>query len=70
VIESGAEVSESVLMNGVRVGCGARVRRTLIDKSTSIPAGEVIGYDTEADRRRFLVTENGIVVIPRDFVFA
>lgn len=70
VIESGAEVSESVLMNGVQVGRGARVRRTLIDKSTSIPAGEVIGYDTEADRRRFLVTENGIVVIPRDFVFA
>lgn len=70
VIEPGAEVSESVLMNGVHVGRGARLRRTLVDKLNHIPAGEQIGFDTDADRRRFLVTENGIVVIPRDFVFA
>jgi glucose-1-phosphate adenylyltransferase len=30
-----------------------------------IPAGTVIGYDHEADKRRFHVTESGIVVIPK-----
>lgn len=69
VVQTDAELRESVLMNRVRVGAGARVRRALIDKDVDIPPGEEIGYDPERDRRRFLVTENGIVVIPRGFVF-
>ena len=30
-----------------------------------IPPGTVIGFDREADRQRFFVTEGGIVVIPK-----
>jgi hypothetical protein len=29
----------------------------------------VIGYDIEADKRRFYVSENGVVVIPRGYRF-
>jgi glucose-1-phosphate adenylyltransferase len=36
-----------------------------VDKNVSIPDGEVIGYDLERDRKRFFVTESGLVVIPK-----
>lgn len=69
LLASGAEVRESVLLNRVHVGAGARLQRVLVDKDVDVPPGETVGYDLDRDRRRFLVTENGIVVIPRGFVF-
>ena len=36
-----------------------------MDKNVTIPDGEVIGYDLERDRKRFFVTESGLVVIPK-----
>ena len=41
------------------------IRRCIIDKDVEIPPGIEIGFDLEADRRRFFVTESGIVVIPK-----
>lgn len=64
-INSFSEVEESVLFERVRIGRHARIRRAIIDKDVEIPAGEQIGYDLDADRRRFFVTEGGIVVIPK-----
>jgi len=69
-LEPNSHVAESVIMDDVTVGAGARIKRALIDKHVRIPPGESIGYDLEHDRHRFLVTDKGIVVIPSDFVFA
>ncbi|MAT72119.1 MAG: glucose-1-phosphate adenylyltransferase [Planctomycetaceae bacterium] len=64
-VEECAEVSESILLAGVRIGKGAIIRRTIIDKNVDIPAGAQVGVDPEADRRRgFTVTEKGVTVIP------
>jgi len=41
------------------------IRRTIIDKGVKIPANSTIGYDIEADRQRFTVTDSGIVVVPK-----
>jgi glucose-1-phosphate adenylyltransferase len=41
----------------------ARIRKALIDRGMEIPAGAVIGYDLEEDRRRHTVTEGGVVVV-------
>jgi glucose-1-phosphate adenylyltransferase len=49
----------------VNIGRHCRIRRAIIDKHVDIPAGTSIGYDPEEDRRRFNVTESGIVVIPK-----
>jgi glucose-1-phosphate adenylyltransferase len=64
-VNSFAEVEESVLFEGVRVGRHAKIRRAIIDKDVEIPAGTVIGFDREADRQRFFVTDHGLVVIPK-----
>jgi len=64
-VNSYAQVSESVLLENVEVGRHAIVRRAIVDKNVVIPPGTKIGMDPEADRKRFQVTESGIVVIPK-----
>jgi len=64
-LDAGSQVYESVLLNNVSIGAGCRVRRAIIDKNVRLEPGETVGYDAEADRRRYHVSENGIVVIPK-----
>jgi glucose-1-phosphate adenylyltransferase len=64
-VNSFSEVEESVLFEHVVVGRHAKIRRAIIDKDVEIPSGTVIGFDREADRQRFHVTERGTVVIPK-----
>ncbi|MEW6439938.1 MAG: glucose-1-phosphate adenylyltransferase [bacterium] len=64
-INSFALVEESVLMESVNVGRYARIRRAIIDKYVDILPGTRIGYDLAEDRKRFFVTDSGIVVIPK-----
>jgi glucose-1-phosphate adenylyltransferase len=52
-------------MNNVKIGRGAKIRKTIIDKHVQIAAEVEIGYDLEADKKRFDVTENGVIVIPK-----
>jgi len=62
-VHSYAEVEDSVLMHDVIVGRDAIVRRAIIDKNVEIPDGARIGVDPVADRERYAVSDNGIVVI-------
>jgi glucose-1-phosphate adenylyltransferase len=62
-INDHAEVYQSILMENVQIGEKSRIRRAIIDKDVTIPPKTVIGYDLEADRQRFTVTESGIVAI-------
>jgi glucose-1-phosphate adenylyltransferase len=64
-VNSYSQVYDSILMEGVNVGRYARIKRAIIDKDISIPQGTVIGYDAEEDRKRFHVTESGIVVVAK-----
>jgi glucose-1-phosphate adenylyltransferase len=64
-IHSYTEIDESILMDGVEIGRHSKIRRTIIDKGVKIPSGTTIGYDLEADRQRFTVTDSGIVVVPK-----
>ncbi len=65
-VNSYSHIEESILMDEVVIGRHARVRRAIIDKGVEVPAGAEIGFDPEADRRRFHVSEEGIVVVPKD----
>ncbi len=63
-INSYSRVEESVLMESVNIGRYAKIKNAIIDKYVDIRPGTVIGYDPEEDRKRFTVTEKGVVVIP------
>ena len=64
-VNSFTKIDDCIIFENVNIGRHCRIRRAIIDKHVEIPAGTVIGYDEEADRRRFSVTEKGIVVIPK-----
>jgi glucose-1-phosphate adenylyltransferase len=67
-INSFSRVEQSVLFENVTIGKGAKVKKAIIDKNVIVPEGFEIGYDLEADAKRFTVTEAGVVVVPRDTV--
>ncbi len=64
-INSYVDVRESILMENVQIGRNCKIRRAIIDKDVYVPSGTTIGYDLEADRERFFVSEGGLVVIPK-----
>jgi glucose-1-phosphate adenylyltransferase len=64
-INSFSEVYDSILMEGVNVGRHAKIKRAIIDKDVSIPQGMVIGYDLDEDKKRFFVSDSGIVVVAK-----
>jgi glucose-1-phosphate adenylyltransferase len=67
-LHSFAEVENSVLMHNVDVGRSAVVRNAIVDKNVRIADGAQIGVDPDADRERFVVSDNGIVVIGKGAV--
>ena len=67
-INSFTEVNQCVLMDDVHIGRGARLFRCIVDKHVHIPPGDRIGFDPEQDAKRFQITENGIVVIPKNTI--
>jgi len=65
-VNSYAYVTDSILMNNCNVGRHARIRRAIIDKNIDIPEGYEIGFDLEGDKKKFTVTDTGIVVIGKN----
>ena len=66
-VNSYSEVDSSILFSHVNVGRHCRIRKAIIDRDVHIPEGTTIGYDSEADRQRYFVTESGITVVTRDY---
>jgi glucose-1-phosphate adenylyltransferase len=54
----------------VQVGRYADLHRVICDKNVVIPEGMTIGRDLEKDRQLFTVTQDGIVVIPKEMDLA
>jgi glucose-1-phosphate adenylyltransferase len=65
-VRPGSVISESVLIGNCRIGEGCQIRRTIIDKNAEIAPGTIIGENLEEDRKRFTVSPEGIVVIPKN----
>ena len=64
-VNSYSEVHDSILMEGVNVGRYAKIRKAIIDKDVIIPPRTVIGYDLKKDKKRFTVSDNGVVVVAK-----
>jgi len=62
-VNSYTEVENSIIFSHVNVGRYSRIRRAIIDRAVHIPERTEIGYDLEEDRKKYHVTEGGIVVV-------
>ncbi len=62
-INSYSDVDSSILFSHVNIGRYSRIRRAIIDRHIHIPEHTEIGYNLEEDRKKYHVTETGIVVV-------
>lgn len=71
MVHSLALVEDSIIFSDVEIGEGAQIRHAIIDRGVRVAPGEKVGFDLESDRKRFFVSETGIVVLgqpPRDYL--
>ncbi|HTT01538.1 MAG TPA: glucose-1-phosphate adenylyltransferase [Steroidobacteraceae bacterium] len=61
-------VEAAVILPHAEIGKDCHVSRAIIDEGCQIPDGTRIGVDREADARRFLVTDNGVVLVTADML--
>ena len=66
-VERSARLEHCIIMERSRIGRGAQVRRAIIDQDNDVPMNARIGFDEAEDRRRFHVTDSGIVVVPAGY---
>ncbi|MBL8748465.1 MAG: glucose-1-phosphate adenylyltransferase [Planctomycetes bacterium] len=62
-VEEHSQLDECIVLRGATIGKHCRLKRVIVDKWNKVPDGTVIGYDLEADRKRFTVSPTGIVVV-------
>lgn len=67
-VHSYARIDWSVLLPEVDIGRGARLSRCIIDHGVRIPAGMVIGEDSDEDARRFRRTAAGITLVTQQML--
>ena len=62
-------MEESLLFHDEAVRPGARLRRCIVDQNVTIPSEVTIGFDAAADGQSFVVSEKGVVVVPKGYQF-
>jgi len=62
-VNSYCTVEDAVVLPNVEIGRHCVLRRVVIDKACRLPPGMKIGVDLAEDRKRFQVTEKGIVLV-------
>src|SRR5208283_4199126 len=69
-IEDSSTIDRSVLLPGVTVGRRCKIQRCILDENCVVPDDLQIGYDTDADRKHFYITKNGVVLVTPDMLRA
>ncbi len=62
-VNSYTEIENSILFSHVHIGRYSRIRRAIIDRHIHIPERTEIGFNLEEDRKKYHVSESGIVVV-------
>ncbi len=65
-VHSQALVEDSVLLDRVDIGRGAKVRKAIVDKGTVVGENVEIGYSAAADARLFTVSPGGVVAVAKE----
>jgi glucose-1-phosphate adenylyltransferase len=62
-VNSYTDVDGCIIFPHVDIGRYSRIRRAIIDRNIRIPEGSVIGFDANEDRKKYHVSDTGIVVV-------
>jgi glucose-1-phosphate adenylyltransferase len=69
-VEEYSKIRNSVLLPSVTIGRQVRITGCILDENCVVPDNMVIGEDPVADKKRFLVTKGGIVLVTQDMLRA
>jgi glucose-1-phosphate adenylyltransferase len=65
-VHSYSKIEETIILPETVINRHCKIRRTIIDRGCNIPAGSVIGFDSEQDKANgFRITEKGLVLVTR-----
>jgi glucose-1-phosphate adenylyltransferase len=64
-----AEITNAVVFPDVIINREAKLQNCIIEKGVIIPEGVEIGFNAEQDAKRYNITDQGIVVVPKDVKF-
>ncbi|MDH5552536.1 MAG: glucose-1-phosphate adenylyltransferase [Nitrosomonas sp.] len=67
-VHSYSEVIDSVVLSDVVINRNCKIRKCVIDKGTIVPENTTIGYDAEADKSRFHVSEKGVTLVTAEML--
>ena len=67
-VEERSIVQASVVLPHVSVGRNCVIHKAILDEGCAVPDGTRIGVDVATDRRRFEVTERGVVLVTPDML--
>lgn len=62
-VNSYTEIENSILFSHVHIGRYSRIRHAIIDRHIHIPERTEIGFNLDEDRKKYFVSEGGIVVV-------
>jgi glucose-1-phosphate adenylyltransferase len=66
IIEDGVEIDECIIMDGVTINKGCKLRRVIIDKHNVLSDCDQIGFEPDKDRFRCHIDQgSSIAIIPR-----
>ncbi|MGH8726639.1 MAG: glucose-1-phosphate adenylyltransferase [Burkholderiales bacterium] len=65
MLEGDVELDNCIIMDYVHIQGGCRLKRVIVDRYNVIPGMTQIGYDRDADSKRWSVTDSGITIVPR-----
>jgi len=65
IIEKGAHIIDSIIMDYTVIGKNCRIKKAIIDRYNTIPAGTSIGVSKESDAKNYILDQSGIVVLKR-----
>ncbi len=68
-VEVGSRIEQSILLDRVRVGRNATIRRAIVDKHNNIPDGARVGVDRDWDAAHFTISPGGVVAVPKGMPF-
>lgn len=69
-IHSFCNLEETIILPGADIGRRCRLRKVVVDEGCHIPDGMVIGWDDQADARRFYRSPSGVVLVTSAMVDA